>query len=57
MTDRTPPSTAPAPGLQAFALQPGRLEQERSRAERTGRLCRGVWCTKTCEPVLIQQRT
>ncbi|MGW9029246.1 hypothetical protein ACWGQ5_34985 [Streptomyces sp. NPDC055722] len=57
MTDRTPPSTAPAPGLQAFALQPGRLEQERSRAERTGRLCRGVWCTQTCEPVLIQQRT
>ncbi|MGI5133667.1 MULTISPECIES: hypothetical protein [unclassified Streptomyces] len=57
MTDRTPPSTAPAPGLQPFAPQPGRWEQERSLAERTGHLCRGAWCTQTCEPVLIRERT
>ncbi|MFG3065057.1 hypothetical protein ACGFYM_41945 [Streptomyces sp. NPDC048231] len=57
MTVRTPPSTVLAPGLQPFAQQPGRWEQARSRARRTGHLCCGAWCTQTCEPMLIRERT
>lgn len=57
MTSRRPPPTAPAPGLQPFAQQPGHWEQQRTRARRTGHLCCGTWCTQTCEPVLIRERT
>ncbi|MFC9076759.1 hypothetical protein ACFTY7_06910 [Streptomyces sp. NPDC057062] len=57
MTSRTPPPVAPASGLRPFAQQPGRWEQQRTRARRTGHLCCGTWCTQTCEPVLIRERT
>ncbi|MEE1672177.1 hypothetical protein RCR19_42995 (plasmid) [Streptomyces sp. WAC07094] len=57
MTSRTPPPTAPASGLQPFAQQPGHWEQQGNRARRTGHLCCGAWCTQTCEPVLIRERT
>lgn len=53
MTSDTPP----APRLQPFAQDPGRWEKARSRARHTGHLCRGTWCTQTCEPVLIRERT
>ncbi|MFJ9760021.1 hypothetical protein [Streptomyces sp. NPDC101149] len=55
MTARTPPFTAP--GLQPFAQQLGRWEQARSRVRRTGHLCCDAWCTQTCEPMLIRERT
>ncbi|MFC9076715.1 hypothetical protein ACFTY7_06660 [Streptomyces sp. NPDC057062] len=57
MTSPTPPRVAPASGLQPFAQQPGHWEQQRTRAWRTGHLCCGTWCTQTCEPVLIRERT
>ncbi|MGW4790478.1 hypothetical protein [Streptomyces sp. NPDC004230] len=57
MTSRTPPPAAPASGLRPFDQQPGHWEQLRTRARRTGHLCCGTWCTQTCEPVLIRERT
>jgi hypothetical protein len=55
-TLRTPPPTAAAQHRRPFTLDPGRWEEERSRALRTGHV-RDTTCSAECEPVMVYERT
>ncbi|MFF7130483.1 hypothetical protein [Streptomyces sp. NPDC008240] len=58
MTDtlHSPPPTTAAHHARPFTRAPGKWEQERARALRTGHV-RDSTCSDACEPVLVHERT
>ncbi|MFG2463286.1 hypothetical protein ACGFWE_40405 [Streptomyces sp. NPDC048523] len=49
--------TGPQQPLRPFARDPQRWDEERSRALRSGHVCRETICTGTGEPALVYERT